>query len=156
WQARGSGEEPELPRHLGHLLALARRRGRRLHGRRDRHALLRQGRARAGDPRGPRLPGLPLHRRGRVRRRRLMRAYFEELANHLDTLAAGGEVIISRFAAEQSDFIRFNRSAVRQATAVSQATWSVSLIRGMKRIDASTSVAGDAATDREALARLVK
>src|SRR6185369_8625363 len=90
------------------------------------------------------------------RRRRLMRAYFEELANHLDTLAAGGEVIISRFAAEKSDFIRFNRSAVRQATAVSQATWSVSLIRGMKRIDASTSVSGDAATDREALARLVK
>ncbi|HET7404224.1 MAG TPA: metallopeptidase TldD-related protein [Usitatibacter sp.] len=85
-----------------------------------------------------------------------MRDYFEELASHLDTLAASSEVVISRFAAEQSDFIRFNRSAVRQATVVSQATWSVSLIRGMKRIDASTSVSGDAATDRETLARLVK
>jgi predicted Zn-dependent protease len=85
-----------------------------------------------------------------------MRGYFEELAKHVDGLAAAGEVIISRFCAEQSDFIRFNKSAVRQATAVSQATWALSLIRGLKRIDASTSVSGNAAADRETLGRLVQ
>jgi len=84
-----------------------------------------------------------------------MRQYFEDVAAHLDTLARAGEVIISALSAEESDFIRFNRSAVRQATAVRQAAWTVSLIRGQKRLDARVSVAGEIAADREALGALV-
>jgi predicted Zn-dependent protease len=84
-----------------------------------------------------------------------MRDYFEQLAAFVDTLARPGEVVISRFSAEASDFVRFNRSAVRQATAVKQASWSLSLVRGLKRIDATTSVAGSAAADRDALRALV-
>lgn len=84
-----------------------------------------------------------------------MRDYFEQLAAFVDTLAQPGEVLISRFCAESSDFIRFNRSAVRQASSVKQASWSVSLIRGLKRIDASTSVPGRPDADRELLRALV-
>jgi predicted Zn-dependent protease len=84
-----------------------------------------------------------------------MRQYFEDVAAHLDTLARAGEVIISALSAEESDFIRFNRSAVRQATAVRQAAWTVSLIRGQKRLDARVSVAGELAADRDALGALV-
>ncbi|HET9578509.1 MAG TPA: metallopeptidase TldD-related protein [Usitatibacter sp.] len=85
-----------------------------------------------------------------------MREYFESMAAFIDTLARAGEVLISRFSAESSDFIRFNRSAVRQATAVEQASWSVSLVRGMKRIDASTSVPGRPEADRDVLRALVE
>jgi len=84
-----------------------------------------------------------------------MRPYFEEVASHLDRLARPGEAILSALSAEESDFIRFNRSAVRQATAVRQAAWTVSLIRGQKRLEARLSVAGDAAADRPVLAALV-
>lgn len=84
-----------------------------------------------------------------------MRQYFEDVAAHLDTLARAGEVVISALSAEESDFIRFNRSAVRQATAVRQAAWTVSLIRGQKRLDARVSVAGELGADRDALGALV-
>jgi predicted Zn-dependent protease len=84
-----------------------------------------------------------------------MRQYFEDIAAHLETLARAGEVIISALSAEESDFIRFNRSAVRQATSVRQCAWTLSLIRGQKRLDARVNVAGNLAADRPALASLV-
>lgn len=84
-----------------------------------------------------------------------MRQYFEDIARHLDSLARPGEVIIGALAAEESDFIRFNKSAVRQATAVKQAAWTVSLIRGAKRLDARVSVAGQVQADRAALGELI-
>ena len=85
-----------------------------------------------------------------------MRDYFESLADHVEHLAGASEVVISRFSAEESDFIRFNRSRVRQATAVRQATWALSLVSGTKRIDASVSLAGRPAEDREALGALLE
>ena len=84
-----------------------------------------------------------------------MRDYFESLAGHVEGLARAPEVIVSRLSAEESDFIRFNRSAVRQATAVKQVTWALSLVRGAKRIDASVSLSGDLRADRDTLASLV-
>ncbi len=84
-----------------------------------------------------------------------MRDYFEEIAAHLDTLARPGETIISALSAEESDFIRFNRSRVRQATAVRQAAWTITLVRGAKRLDSRVSVAGSLAADKPALSALV-
>ena len=84
-----------------------------------------------------------------------MRDYFEEIAAHVDSLARAGEVIICVLSAEESDFLRFNRSAVRQATAVRQVAWTISLIRGEKRLDARVNVAGNLAADQPALAALV-
>jgi predicted Zn-dependent protease len=58
--------------------------------------------------------------------------------------------------AETSDFIRFNKSAVRQATSVRQVDWSLCLVKGTKRIDARTSLSGRLDADREALAGLLQ
>jgi len=85
-----------------------------------------------------------------------MRQYFEDLARFVDSLARPSEVIISRFSAEDSDFIRFNRSKVRQATGVKQVAWALSLIEGTRRIDASTSLTGRIEADRETLRGLVQ
>ena len=85
-----------------------------------------------------------------------MREYFERLASHADGLARAAEVVVSRMSAEESDFIRFNRSAVRQATAVKQVTWALSLVHGAKRIDASISLTGNLDADRATLASLVE
>ena len=84
-----------------------------------------------------------------------MREYFDLLANHLESSAKAGEVIISRLSAEDSDFIRFNKSAVRQATAVRQFNWTVTLIDSKRRIDASITLSGQAAADRDTLGDLL-
>ena len=80
-----------------------------------------------------------------------MKQYFHDLAAHVQSLARPGEVIVSWLAAEDSDFIRFNKSAVRQSTAVHQAVWTVTLTRGKRRIDAQVTLAGNLAADRETL-----
>jgi len=84
-----------------------------------------------------------------------VRQYFEELGAALESRARASEVIISRLSAEDSDFLRFNRSAVRQATAVRQVSWTLTLIDGTRRIDASTSLSGRLDADRELLAGLL-
>jgi predicted Zn-dependent protease len=84
-----------------------------------------------------------------------MKAYFLELADFVQSLAAAGEVIASGFAAESSDFIRFNRSAVRQATTVRQVRWTLTLIRDGRRVDAATTLAGQPAPDRGHLKALL-
>lgn len=83
-----------------------------------------------------------------------MKDYFHSLAAHVDTLAKPGEVILSKMAAEASDFIRFNKSAVRQAMAIRQVSWTLTLIHLNRRIDAQVSLAGTLATDRETLTAL--
>ncbi len=80
-----------------------------------------------------------------------MKAYFLETADFVQSLAGAGEVIASGFSAESSDFIRFNRSAVRQATAVRQVRWALTLIRDGRRVDATTTLPGVPAADREQL-----
>jgi len=85
-----------------------------------------------------------------------MRGYFEELARDLEARAKPSEVIMSRVNAEDSDFIRFNKSVVRQATKVRQVSWTITLVHGTRRIDASTSLAGRIAEDRETLAGLLE
>ena len=85
-----------------------------------------------------------------------MRQYFEDLAAFLESRARPSEVIVSRLAAEDSDFIRFNRSVVRQATAVRQLSWTLTLVDGPKRLDASITLSGRRDADREALAGLLE
>ena len=84
-----------------------------------------------------------------------MRDYFERLASFIEARTKASEVIISRLNAEDSDFLRFNRSAVRQATAVRQVTWALTLIEGTRRIDASTSLSGRLPDDETTLAGLL-
>jgi predicted Zn-dependent protease len=78
------------------------------------------------------------------------------MAGLVEARAKASEVVISRMSAEDSQFLRFNRSAVRQATAVRQVQWTLTLIEGTRRIDASTSLSGRVAADRETLAGLLE
>jgi predicted Zn-dependent protease len=84
-----------------------------------------------------------------------MKAYFLELADYVQSLAGAGEILSSVFAAEDSAFIRFNQSAVRQATAVRQSRWTLSLVLDGRRVDATTTLAGSPAADREQLKALL-
>ncbi len=84
-----------------------------------------------------------------------MKNYFHDLAAHVDTLAAPGETIVSWFSSEESDFIRFNKSAVRQAMAIRQVYWTLSLIHDKRRLDAKVTLAGSLAADRDALGALL-
>ena len=85
-----------------------------------------------------------------------MRQYFEDLAGFVESHARASEVLISRLSAEESDFIRFNKSAVRQATAVRQFNWSLTLIEGTRRIDACITLGGRPEADRATLASLLE
>lgn len=83
-----------------------------------------------------------------------MQEYFYALADYLTSLLQGEEIFTSIFTAEDSDFVRFNRSAVRQAGAVTQRFLSVDLIDGMRHSSGHISLAGDLEFDRPQTATL--
>ena len=76
-----------------------------------------------------------------------MQEYFYQLADHLTGLLCGSEVSTYSFSAEDSDFVRFNRSAVRQAGTVMQRYLSLSLIDGMRHSGGTITISGDFALD---------
>ena len=76
-----------------------------------------------------------------------MRDYFLELADAACTQAAGVERTSLYFAAESSDFLRFNGALVRQATHVEQRYGTISVVAGPRRAAATCSLGGDLATD---------
>lgn len=85
-----------------------------------------------------------------------MQTYFNDLADHLTTLLQGDEVFTSSFSGEDSDFVRFNQGAVRQAGNVTQREIGVDLIDGSKHAAGSTTLSGDPAEDKARLATLVR
>jgi predicted Zn-dependent protease len=80
-----------------------------------------------------------------------MQSYFCELADALCTQITAAEILLVRFWGEASDFIRFNRSRVRQAGSVAQGYMSMELIDGRRHAAASVTVSKEKAAD---LARL--
>lgn len=84
-----------------------------------------------------------------------MQDYFYQLADYLTSLLTGGEIYTCTFSGEDSDFVRFNRSAVRQAGTVSQRFLTLDLIRGMRHAPGTITLSGDLALDRGRLADLV-
>ena len=72
-----------------------------------------------------------------------MQDYFFELADRLTEKIKGDEVLLMNFSGEQSEFVRLNRSAVRQAGSVKQAYASLELIRGSRHAKATVAVGGD-------------
>lgn len=81
-----------------------------------------------------------------------MQDYFHRLADTLGERLRGDEVYLARFAGEDSDFVRFNKSAVRQAGSVAQRTLAIELILGARHAAATIAVSGNLALDRERLA----
>jgi len=76
---------------------------------------------------------------------------FEALAQAVCQPTAGTDRVTLYLHAEDSDFIRFNRAAVRQATHVTQGFATVAVVQGSQRIEASRSLTGRVAEDVAAL-----
>lgn len=77
--------------------------------------------------------------------------FFESLAQSVCQNTAGTDRVTLHLRAEDSDFIRFNRAAVRQATHVTQGMATVSVMRGSRRIESSRSLTGRLDEDTAAL-----
>jgi predicted Zn-dependent protease len=84
-----------------------------------------------------------------------MQDYFVRMTGVLDHSIQGGEVYTANFSGEDSDFVRFNRSQVRQAGHVVQRCLSVDLIEGRKHASGTISLSGEFETDRAAVEKLV-
>jgi predicted Zn-dependent protease len=84
-----------------------------------------------------------------------MQEYFYQLADQLTALLRGHEIYTCSFSAEDSDFVRFNRSAVRQAGTVIQRYLSLSLINGARHSEGTITVSGDFVLDCEHAAQLL-
>ena len=85
-----------------------------------------------------------------------MQNYFYELADYLQSRIQGSEQFTCYFSAEVSDFVRFNRGAIRQPGYVRQIYLSLDLINGLRHVRQTFSLNGDFAADRQRLDRLVR
>lgn len=86
-----------------------------------------------------------------------MKAHFFELADRLMREVRAGETLLCELAAERSDFVRFNRSRIRQAGSVEQRFCSLRLVRERRQAAATITIAGngdDPAHARATLTRL--
>ncbi len=81
---------------------------------------------------------------------------FHELADFAESLLKAREVLLLAFAGEESSFVRFNRSAVRQAGAVHQRQLTLHLIADRRRVTVDATVTGDASLDRERVRRALE
>ncbi|HAK93885.1 MAG TPA: TldE/PmbA family protein [Planctomycetes bacterium] len=84
-----------------------------------------------------------------------MQKYFYELVDALSAKLRGGEVLLAGFSGEESDFVRFNRSRVRQAGHVSQAHFGLELVAGGHHAKGSLSVSREKSADMEGLAAML-
>ncbi|MBW2280016.1 MAG: TldE/PmbA family protein [Deltaproteobacteria bacterium] len=85
-----------------------------------------------------------------------MQDYFRDVAAELGSLLRGDEVFTCSFAGEDSDFVRFNRGAIRQAGSVSQRSLGIDLIEGRRHVGGRVSLVGHLDEDRATLARAVE
>ena len=76
-----------------------------------------------------------------------MQTYFYELADFIHAQTKSGEITLTSLSAEESNFVRFNKSAVRQAGSVKQIGVTISLIANARRADSHLTLSGVAASD---------
>src|SRR5215468_12429428 len=102
----------------------------------------------------PRLPAcLPTSRS--LGGNRAMQDYFYTLADTITALLQGDEVYTCTFRGEDSDFVRFNRSAIRQPGTVAQRFVEVDLIRRQRHAAADVALTGDLVEDRAHLEQII-
>ena len=85
-----------------------------------------------------------------------MRDHFNAVAAAVDAALTGGEDFLANYRAEDSTFIRFNRSAVRQGGHVREIELGLSLIDGRRAAEETISLSGDAAEDAARAAAAVE
>jgi len=78
-----------------------------------------------------------------------MQEYFYQLADFITGHLTGEEHALCNFVAEDSDFVRFNRSAIRQAGTVAQRSITVELIIGQRHVAGDISLCGDFTVDSQ-------
>ncbi len=76
-----------------------------------------------------------------------MQESFFELIDMLCGILRGEEVLLANISCEESDFVRFNHSAVRQAGTVHQRYLKLGLIVGQRHLSATTTLCGNRRTD---------
>lgn len=85
-----------------------------------------------------------------------VREAFESLAAATQSGLRGGESFEMNLHAEDSEFVRLNRGAVRQAGSVVQRTLSLDLAEGKRHAAGTLTLSGDPGADRERVAALVQ
>lgn len=84
-----------------------------------------------------------------------MQDRFLSLAGEVESRLVGREVFTASFHGEDSDFVRFNRSAVRQAGSVAQRSLTIDLIEGRRHATGTLRLSGGA-DDRGRIAGFVE
>jgi predicted Zn-dependent protease len=84
-----------------------------------------------------------------------MQDYFYALADAITEALHGDEFYTCTFRAEDSDFVRFNRSAIRQAGTVVQRFLTLDLIHGRRHAAAETALSGEFESDRDHVRQLL-
>jgi predicted Zn-dependent protease len=84
-----------------------------------------------------------------------MQDYFYALADAITEALHGDEFYTCTFRAEDSDFVRFNRSAIRQAGSVAQRFLTLDLIHGRRHAAAETALSGEFESDRDQVRQLL-
>jgi predicted Zn-dependent protease len=84
-----------------------------------------------------------------------MQEYFYALADAITVSLDVDEFYTCTFHAEDSDFVRFNRSAIRQAGSVVQRFLTLDLSRGRRHAAAEIALAGDADGDRAQVSQML-
>jgi predicted Zn-dependent protease len=77
--------------------------------------------------------------------------FFDALATALCTPVDSAERVSLYLKSEASDFVRFNRAAVRQATHVQQGYATLAVVQGARRIETTLALSGVVDTDIAAL-----
>jgi predicted Zn-dependent protease len=76
-----------------------------------------------------------------------MEALFRQLATQIFSLLEGDEVLLLSFDGEDSDFVRFNHNAIRQAGHVRQQHLRLTLIKGQRQAAAGLELSGQPERD---------
>jgi predicted Zn-dependent protease len=85
----------------------------------------------------------------------IVREDFENIVDAIEPLLQGAECFTCSFHGEAADFVRFNRSNVRQAGAVTQRALVLDLIAGRRHAAGALTLSGAASVDRARLAQLI-
>lgn len=80
-----------------------------------------------------------------------MKEHFDAVAGALESLTKPGEIFLANYRAEHSDFVRFNKSALRQPGRVEEIELSVELILGKRHAEMTLNLSGRMEDDRARL-----
>ena len=85
-----------------------------------------------------------------------MREHFEAVTRDIAAALKGGEDFLANYRAEDSTFVRFNKSAVRQGGHVHEIELALTLIDGRRQAEEMLTLSGRAHDDAARIARAME